>query len=98
MVQLGLGNPVERPFVHAVMFMVLTSTADTIMDMPWDLYSTFVLEEKHGFNKQTLGFYFKDQIKKFAVSQVAAMTWIFHVCTMSAILCLFCYGHAHLGT
>lgn len=34
---------------------------------PWSLYSTFVLEEKHGFNKMSLGFYIKDTIKKFIV-------------------------------
>jgi hypothetical protein len=25
------------------------------MGLPWSLYSTFVIEERHGFNKQTLG-------------------------------------------
>lgn len=26
----------------------------TITSLPWSLYYTFVLEEKHGFNKQVL--------------------------------------------
>ena len=34
------------------------------------MYRTFVLEEKHGFNKQTGGFYAKDQLKKFLVGQI----------------------------
>ena len=37
--------------------------------LPFTLYSTFVIEEKHGFNKQTLPFFLKDQIKKFVVGQ-----------------------------
>ena len=38
--------------------------------MPFSVYSTFVLEETHGFNKQTAAFYAKDQIKKFIIGQV----------------------------
>ena len=34
------------------------------------MYRTFVLEEKHGFNKQTGEFYAKDQLKKFLVGQI----------------------------
>ena len=30
--------------------------------LPFSIYSTFVIEEKHGFNKQTGGFYVKDQV------------------------------------
>ena len=33
------------------------------MDLPFSLYSTFVLEEKFGFNKQTLTLFFTDMIK-----------------------------------
>ncbi len=34
-----------------------------VMGVPWSLYSTFVIEERHGFNKQTLGLFFSDMIK-----------------------------------
>ena len=34
----------------------------TVIFMPFSVYSTFVLEEKHGFNKQTAGFFVKDQV------------------------------------
>eukprot|EP00118_Oscarella_pearsei_P025566 m.308393 g.308393 ORF g.308393 m.308393 type:complete len:473 (+) comp43918_c0_seq1:1465-2883(+) len=36
-------------------------------DLPWGIYSTFFIEERHGFNKQTLGFFIKDHIKKLCV-------------------------------
>jgi STE24 endopeptidase len=36
-----------------------------IIGLPWSLYQTFVIEEKFGFNKQTLVLFFKD----FAISQ-----------------------------
>ena len=38
--------------------------------MPFSIYNTFVIEERHGFNQQTAGFYVKDQIKKFILGQV----------------------------
>ncbi len=34
------------------------------------MYSTFVVEQRHGFNKQTPAFYAKDQLKKFLVGQL----------------------------
>jgi len=38
--------------------------------LPFSVYSTFVIEQKHGFNKQTVPFYIKDQIKKFFIGQI----------------------------
>ncbi|KAI4804009.1 hypothetical protein KUCAC02_025654 [Chaenocephalus aceratus] len=37
--------------------------------LPWSVYNTFVIEEKHGFNQQTFGFFLKDAVKKFIVTQ-----------------------------
>ena len=42
----------------------------TILGLPFSVYSEFVLEQKHGFNKQTPSFYVKDQIKKFVIGQM----------------------------
>lgn len=64
----GYGNNYE--ILQSIMFMLINGVFSTIMDLPWSLYGTFVVEEKHGFNKQTLGFYFKDKIKKFIISQI----------------------------
>jgi len=58
---------------HSIMFVILTTLFSTVTSLPWSLYSTFVLEEKHGFNKQTVGFFFKDMIKKLVVSMVIAL-------------------------
>ncbi|XP_033635825.1 CAAX prenyl protease 1 homolog [Asterias rubens] len=59
----------EYQIVQSLAFLLLTSVYGTFVGLPWTLYSTFVLEEKHGFNKQTVGFFVKDQIKMFLVSQ-----------------------------
>ena len=34
-----------------LVFTLLLSTHDTILALPFSLYSTFVIEQKHGFNK-----------------------------------------------
>ncbi|CAF1008983.1 unnamed protein product [Brachionus calyciflorus] len=39
-----------------------------ITSQPWSIYYNFVIEEKHGFNKQTFGFYIKDNLKKLLLS------------------------------
>lgn len=67
---------------HSIFFIVLCLLISTVTSLPWSLYSTFVIEERHGFNKQTLGFYFKDRLKKTLVSLaiiipvVSALLWI----------------------
>ena len=38
--------------IQTVVFLLLVLTYSTITEIPWSVYSTFVLEEKHGFNKQ----------------------------------------------
>ena len=56
--------------IQSNMFLFITTVITLVVQLPWSLYSTFVLEEKHGFNKMTLGFYFKDTLKKMLVNQL----------------------------
>ncbi|VDK64231.1 unnamed protein product [Onchocerca ochengi] len=53
---------------QTVTFILLISVIEYLTSMPWQLYDTFMIEEKHGFNKQTLGFFLKDKTKKMIVS------------------------------
>ena len=53
-----------------MLFLLYVTIINTITGLPWQLYNTFVIEERHGFNKQTLSFFFKDNIKKLLVSLV----------------------------
>lgn len=39
----------------------------TILALPWDLYETFVIEEKFGFNKTTLSTFICDKLKTLVV-------------------------------
>ncbi|KAM6428754.1 CAAX prenyl protease 1 homolog [Liasis olivaceus] len=59
----------EYEIVQSLVFLLLATLFSAVTGLPWSLYNTFVIEEKHGFNQQTLGFFFKDAIKKFIVTQ-----------------------------
>jgi len=67
---LGLGS--SEMAVSAV-FLFLNSIFDTIVGIPVGLYSTFVLEEKHGFNKMTMKLYWTDKIKGFLISNAMSI-------------------------
>uniref|UniRef100_A0A8C2F8G4 CAAX prenyl protease n=1 Tax=Cyprinus carpio TaxID=7962 RepID=A0A8C2F8G4_CYPCA len=54
---------------QSLVFLMLATLFSALTGLPWSLYNTFVIEEKHGFNQQTLGFFLKDALKKFAVTQ-----------------------------
>eukprot|EP00980_Cylindrotheca_fusiformis_P001700 scaffold388_cov114-Cylindrotheca_fusiformis.AAC.9 len=47
----------------SLIFLGLVTVVGTITSLPFELYSTFNIEKKHGFNKQTLGLFFTDKIK-----------------------------------
>ncbi|CAH2222380.1 CAAX prenyl protease 1 homolog [Pelobates cultripes] len=65
--QAGFGP--EYEIIHSLVFLLLATLFSALTGLPWSLYNTFVIEERHGFNQQTLGFFFKDAIKKFLVTQ-----------------------------
>lgn len=48
-------------------FVVVVTVIESVISLPWQLYDTFVIEERHGFNKQTVAFFFKDKFKKTLV-------------------------------
>ncbi|XP_010877922.1 CAAX prenyl protease 1 homolog [Esox lucius] len=63
----GLGS--EYEISQSLSFLMLATLFSAFTGLPWSIYNTFVIEEKHGFNQQTLGFFLKDAVKKFIVTQ-----------------------------
>ncbi|KAJ1803131.1 zinc metalloprotease [Coemansia sp. RSA 2523] len=53
----------ENVLVQSVGFFVAASVLSTVLGLPFDIYSTFVVEKKHGFNKQTMGLFWADALK-----------------------------------
>ncbi|XP_077276239.1 CAAX prenyl protease 1 homolog [Temnothorax americanus] len=63
----------ESEILISAICMVFISVFSYIANLPIDIYDTFVLEEKHGFNKQTAMFFIKDEIKRFLVGQIISL-------------------------
>ncbi|POM63616.1 CAAX prenyl protease 1, partial [Phytophthora palmivora] len=64
---LSIGLDADNEIYRALMLLTLTTIRDTLVGIPFGLYSTFVVEARHGFNKQTLGLFFMDKIKSFGL-------------------------------
>nr|CCA18761.1 CAAX prenyl protease 1 putative [Albugo laibachii Nc14]CCA25203.1 CAAX prenyl protease 1 putative [Albugo laibachii Nc14] len=56
-------NP-ENEIIRAVIMLFLSMLRDTVAELPFELYSTFVIEQRHGFNKQTIGIFLVDKLKQ----------------------------------
>ena len=53
----------DHEIQSSILFTLVYALATTITSQPFSLYGTFVLEEKHGFNKSTLKLYLTDLLK-----------------------------------
>lgn len=51
-VLLASGLSADSEIIRSMVFTVILSTFSTLVDMPFTIYYTFWLEERHGFNKQ----------------------------------------------
>ena len=54
----------DKPYVNDIMqaylFSVFITLIDNLLNLPFAIYSTFVIEEKYGFNKMTSGIFICD--------------------------------------
>ncbi len=51
------------PYLRTLIFFGVLGVASTLLSLPFDIYSTFVVEEKFGFNKTTKRTFLTDKIK-----------------------------------
>jgi len=67
----------------ALGFFGIISVSSTLISLPFSYYSTFILEEKFGFNKMTRGLFFSDTVKWLILSTLigwpllALIVWIY---------------------
>ncbi|KAJ2343097.1 zinc metalloprotease, partial [Coemansia sp. RSA 2618] len=68
--------------VQSVGFFVAASLVSTALSLPFSIYATFVVESKHGFNKQSAGLFCADMIKSMVLlvvlgaPLVAGFLWV----------------------
>eukprot|EP00898_Chlorokybus_atmophyticus_P002787 jgi/Chlat1/3509/Chrsp23S03792 len=56
--------------LQSVVFLGITQVLETISELPWSVYSTFVVEQRHGFNKQTVRLFVMDIIKSLLLMAI----------------------------
>ena len=55
---------------QSILFVVGLSVVSSVLDIPFDYYATFRIEEKYGFNKTTRRVYWLDTVKELVLSLV----------------------------
>ena len=58
----------QHPIVLALLFFGILFIASDLVNIPFSLYSTFVIEEKFGFNKTTVQTFIIDKIKGYVLT------------------------------
>jgi STE24 endopeptidase len=51
------------PLISGLAFFGILSVLSGLLSLPFELYSIFVIEQKHGFNRQTVPHFFLDKLK-----------------------------------
>lgn len=55
-----VGLDPKNEIYHTLAFLAATTVWSQVTELPFSLYSTFVIEARHGFNKQTVWLFFRD--------------------------------------
>jgi len=77
-------NGVSKHYiVHVLIFFGTFAIAGDLLTTPFDLYNTFVLEERYGFNRTTARTFILDKLKGWLIGAIlgggllALVTWIY---------------------
>ncbi|MEM9439241.1 MAG: M48 family metallopeptidase [Pseudomonadota bacterium] len=60
----------ENQIIAGLLFIGALYLGSRVINMPFDLYGTFVIEERYGFNKTTIGTFVIDKVKGLLLSAV----------------------------
>jgi STE24 endopeptidase len=75
----------NSPILSALIFFGILLLASDILNTPFAIYSTFVIEEKFGFNKTTPKTFLSDKIKSWIISSIilsiilSAIIWFYTI-------------------
>jgi len=61
------------PLVMGLLFIGSFSLISSLLQLPQDIYHTFVIEEKYGFNRSTPSLFIKDQLKSLLLSIIIGL-------------------------
>jgi len=60
----------NNPIIQSLLFFGILGLAADILSTPFDLYDTFVIEQKFGFNKTTISTYIFDKLKSWLLAAI----------------------------
>jgi STE24 endopeptidase len=60
----------------SLLFLALVTMVGTVTSLPFELYSTFQIERKHGFNKMTVGLFVVDKIKSLLLTAIIGAPFV----------------------
>lgn len=75
----------ENPILNAIIFFGIIMIGSDLISTPFSYYKTFVIEQKFGFNKTTLGTFFLDKFKGWIMTIVlgggilALIIWFYQI-------------------
>lgn len=75
---------IENEIVLTLSFFGIIYATNAVISLPFDYYSTFVIEEKFGFNKSTKKIFWLDQLKGLLITALlgggilALITWLYN--------------------
>ncbi|MBC2582510.1 M48 family metallopeptidase [Clostridium sp. DJ247] len=75
----------KRAFITIILYFIVYSTITTIISLPIDYYSSFVLKHAYGLSNQTFLKWFEDILKNFILYTAAASIFIFLLYTLIKI-------------
>lgn len=73
----------DNAIIDGLIFFGIIMLANSIIDLPFELYKIFVIEEKYGFNKMTIGTFIGDKIKTAVLVSIlggaiyALLAWLY---------------------
>jgi STE24 endopeptidase len=70
--------------LRGVVFIAILTVIMSVVELPFDLYRTFGIESRFGFNKMTLGMFFGDMAKQAAVGAILGLPLLLAVLWLMA--------------
>jgi len=63
----------ESEILQSIIFLTINYLVEDLIGLPFSLYRNFVIEETHGFNKQTFRLFFVDKAKSHGLFMVIGL-------------------------
>jgi STE24 endopeptidase len=85
LVHLQVAEITTHPILQALLFFGIFALVSDIIGLPFDLYGTFVIEEKYGFNKMSIGTFIMDKLKGYVLGAIiggallSAFVWFYMI-------------------